>query len=105
MSLLRGQGYEGDPMKIELEVSDNNESTSYPWWLIIDPCQMMKPDACTVAMRMITGPFFSREEATAELNSRRHAYSDKAVVWCSSGCYTQQYRTAMIRTANKEEIK
>jgi hypothetical protein len=79
-------------VKLEIEVSEENEGTSEPWWMIIDPHQMMSPSASEVAMRMITGPFFSREEAQSVLNSRRHHYSKRAVVWCSSGCYTKQYR-------------
>jgi len=89
-------------MKIEIEVSDDNEGTADPWWLIIDPKQMMSPDAGTVAMSMITGPFFSRKEATDELNSRRYAYSSRAVVWCSSGCYTTQYQ---LQCRKAEEAK
>lgn len=81
-------------MRIELDVSENNEGASAPWGMIIDPKQMMKPDVHKVAIEMITGPFFSREEAQQELNCRRHHYSDKAVVYCASGCYTQQYRKA-----------
>jgi hypothetical protein len=77
-------------MNIDLEVSTENESTASPWWVICDPHQMMSPD-CYRVMGMITGPFFSREEAKEVLASRRHHYSDRAVVFCASGCYTKQY--------------
>lgn len=78
-------------MKIELEVSEDNEYTSSPYWLIIDPKQMMKPDAALVAMGMITGPFFSRKEAQDHLDSRRYNYSNRAVVWCAGGTSGSQY--------------
>ena len=86
-------------MKIELEVSEDNEYNRSAFWLIIDPSQMMKPDPADVAMRMVTGLFLSREEAEKELNSRRYDYGKNAVVWCScsqSGTqYDKVYREAL----------
>ena len=81
-------------MEITLNVSEDAEGTAAPWWLIVDPKQMMKPDAAAVVMGMITGPFFSREEAEDVLKARRHHYSDRAVVWCHSGCCTREYKKA-----------
>jgi len=80
-------------MKIEIEVSEENEGTSDPWWMIIDPAQNLSTqrDACHVISSMITGPFFSREEAERVLKGRRHHYGTNAVVFCASGCYTNQY--------------
>lgn len=78
-------------MKIEIEVSEENEGTASPWWMIIDPKQMMKPEVNTVAMGMITGPFFSREEAQCVLDARRYNFGKHALVWCHSGCDTIQY--------------
>ncbi|GAG77415.1 unnamed protein product, partial [marine sediment metagenome] len=54
-----------------------------------------------VAISMITGPFFSREEAQSYLDARRHNFSKKAEVWCLSGCYTDQYR---IKYREAEEL-
>jgi hypothetical protein len=88
-------------MKIEIDVSDKNEGTAEPWWVIVDPKQMMKPDPYYVMIGMITGPFFSREEADQVFKSRRHHYSDRAVVYCSSGCDTIQYRK-VYRDAEKK---
>jgi rhodanese-related sulfurtransferase len=89
-------------MKIEIEVSELNEGTSAPWWVIIDPKQMMKPDPYAVMIGMITGPFFSRESATNFLKAKRHNYSSKAVVYCASGCdsyqYAKAYKEAELRT-------
>lgn len=81
-------------MRIELEVSENNEGTDCPYWLIIDPEQMLKPKASTVAMNMITGLFFSREEAEEELENRNNFYSKRAEVWCLSGNRSKQYSDA-----------
>jgi hypothetical protein len=81
-------------MKVTLEVSTENEGTSSPWWVIVDPRRMMKPDCYHVMMGMITGPFFSREEANNCLEARRHHYSNRAVVYCASGCYSGQYDKA-----------
>lgn len=81
-------------MKIEIEVSDKNEGTSAPYWLIIDPKQMMRVGHDYVAS-MITGPFFSREEAQAELTGRSYDYSTRAVVYCCSGYRSGKYKQAI----------
>lgn len=78
---------------IQLEVSTDNEGTAAPYWLIIDPCQMMKPDAGSVS-QMIDGPYFSRESAEAHLKARHYHYSPRAVVWCASGYWSKQYKDA-----------
>lgn len=88
-------------MKIEIEISEENESTSYPWWIILRPirenCYVVRSKT---VVSDITGPFFSREEAEIELDSRRHYYGRQAVVWCLSGCNSGQYKCA-IDDANK----
>ena len=76
--------------KVTVEVSERVESTSAPYWLVIDPKQMMSPDPMAVA-NMVTGPFFSREAAERHLKSRSHAFSSRAVVWCHSGCWSREY--------------
>lgn len=81
-------------MKIELEVSEECECTRSPWWVIVDPKQMMKPDCFDVMIGMITGPFFSRKEAEDFLSSHRYNYSKRAVVYCASGCWSGQYDKA-----------
>jgi hypothetical protein len=92
-------------MKIELEISEKNEGTAAPYWLIIDPKQMMRPDACMVAMMMITGPFFSREAAVRQLKHRSYNYSKHAVVWCLSGYYSREYYDAILMETRKERKK
>lgn len=87
-------------MKIELEVSGDNEATAFPWWFIVDPAQNLKLDIATAAGQ-ITGPFFSREEAEAQLRATRYNYSKRAVVWCASAYHTHRYRSA-IEAADQE---
>lgn len=95
-------------MPVTLDVSYFNESTSSPRWMVLDPHQMMRPDWSQLAS-MITGPFFSREEAERVLEARRHHYSDRAAVYCASGCYTRQYdkayRVAAQRRARDDNFK
>jgi hypothetical protein len=86
-------------VKITLEVSEDNESTSFPWWVIVDPLQNLNCDYHAIAA-MVTGPFFSREEAEAELKATRYNYSKRAVVYCKSGCYSRQYQHK-VREAGK----
>ena len=69
----------------------DTESTASPYWLIIDPRQMMKVDVHTVAS-MITGPFFCREDAEKHLKGRRYAFGEKAKVYCHSGCWSWKYK-------------
>lgn len=95
-------------MRIVLEVSEDNECTSFPWWVIVDPNPNMgrrilmgnDEERLHTAASLVTGPFFSREEAEAELKATRYNYSKRAVVYCKSGCYSRQYQQK-IRAANK----
>lgn len=80
-------------IEVTVQVSEENEITDAPYWLIIDPEQMMKPSVDHVA-HMITGLFFSRKEAEEHLEARRHAFSSKAVVYCHSGHAANQWREA-----------
>lgn len=76
---------------IERETGVSNEATAFPWWCIVDPRQMMKPDVHTVAS-MVTGPFLSRAEAQSALDGARHRYSDRARVYCASGHRSPSWR-------------
>lgn len=78
-------------LKISLEVSEDNECTSTPWWIIIDPRQNMGLDI-HVAAQGVAGPFFSREEAEETLKRTQYNYSREAAVYCKSGYYTKQYK-------------
>lgn len=79
---------------IEIEVSEDQEHTSAPYWLIIDPVQMMEPNIHSVA-NMVTGPFFSRESAESHLENRRYAFGENAKVYCHSGWQSNQYSKAL----------
>lgn len=87
-------------MKVTIELSDNREGTMAPFWMIIDPKQMMKPDDAEVAMSMVFGPWFSREDAEDHLKTCHYRYSKRAVVWCMSGHTSMQWRNA-VRDAQK----
>lgn len=80
-------------MKLELEVSDKNEGTDSPYWLILDPRQMLSLNHNHLA-GMITGPFFSREEAQDHLDQRHYAFTSRAAVYCCSGYHARQYKDA-----------
>lgn len=82
-------------MKVEIEVSEENEGTSFPWWFIVRPGQGFNSNPENVA-HCITGPFFSRAEAEEQLNRRRYEYGKKAIVWCGSGYHTGRYRRAIL---------
>ena len=84
-------------MEIKLEISEDVECTSSPWWMIIDPQQNLskgQQGVISIGMGMITGPFFSREESEYVLESRRYRFGKNAGVFCASGCDTIQYREA-----------
>lgn len=78
-------------MSLPLTVSTKHEGTAEPWWAIVDPKQNMRMDVHSSAMQ-VTGPFFSREEGEEVLARTRYNYSSRAVVYCMSGCYTDQYK-------------
>lgn len=80
-------------MKIEIEVSEKNEGTQAPWWMIIDPRQNLHTgrEACFNIAGMITGPFFSREHAERVLQAQRYNFGKGAVVYCHSGHANRDY--------------
>jgi len=76
---------------IETLQAADNEATDSPYWLILDPAQNMRCDVYVLASQ-ITGPFFCREDAKTYLENRRHAFSDRAIVFCHSGHGSQKYK-------------
>jgi hypothetical protein len=80
-------------MKIELEISEDHEGTESPYWLILDPHQMLALNVNDLAS-MITGPFFSRKEAQDHLEARSYNFSEHAKVYCHSGYWSHQYKEA-----------
>lgn len=91
-------------MKIEVDVTGDNEATAYPWWAIVDPAQNMRADLAHAAGQ-ITGPFFSRAEAEGFLKATRYNFGKRAKVWCFSGTYSHQYREAFRAAEAKERAK
>ena len=84
-------------MRIELEVSEKNEGTESPWWIIIDPRQNLetkREQALYNIAFMITGPLFSRESAQNFLDRTSYNFSKQAKVYCHSGYYSEQYKSA-----------
>ena len=93
-------------MKITLEVSEENEGTRAPWWMIVKPQQNFHTcnrGIANIAMG-ITGPFFSREEAEKELEGRRYYYGKNAKVWCASGHASRQYCKAWEKAEREKEV-
>lgn len=72
-------------------MNTDNEATESPYWLILDPAQNMRCNIHELAGQII-GPFFSREDAQAHLDSRRYAFSKRAVVYCCSGYWSEKYK-------------
>jgi len=93
-------------LKIELELSELNEGTESPWWAILNPHQNFEVNERGIhnIASMITGPFFSREEAQRFLSLTRYNFSRHAVVFCFSGYHSRQYREAC-REAKKPIVK
>ena len=80
-----------------VKISENNEGTSAPYWIIIDPKQNFETGnqgLHNIAF-MISGVFFSRETAEAYLQARRHAFSKNAGVYCHSGRHSLEWVEAV----------
>ena len=90
-------------MKIEINVSEKNEGTQAPWWVILNPRQNMTCNVHSLA-NQITGPFFSREEAEIYLHNHRHNYNKRAVVYCMSGWNAIEYNSVWSK-AEKNHMK
>ena len=69
----------------------DRELTRSPYWLILDPVQNMRCSPEVMAQN-ITGPFFSRKEAQAVLESGCCSFSPRAIVYCLSGNRSNKYR-------------
>ena len=76
-----------------MKISEKNEGTAYPFWIIIDPCQNFKTDSKGIhrIASMITGVWFSREAAQEFLDKTRYNFSKNARVYCHSGYYSHDW--------------
>ena len=84
-------------------ISKKHENNRYPFWVIINPRQNFEVGVQGVhnIAGMITGIWFSREEATSFLKAKRHNFSKHAVVYCMSGCYSSDWEA--FSKSNTEE--
>lgn len=88
-----------------IKISDKNEGTSAPYWIIIDPKQNFsvgEQGIYNIAF-MFSGVFFSRESAQAWLDCQKHNYSKHARVYCHSGHYSTEWREAIENGNIKKE--
>jgi hypothetical protein len=76
-----------------MELSKDNEGTSSPFWIIIDPSQNFKvnSDGIYNIASMITGVWFSREKAEAFLKRTRYNFGEHAKVFCASGTDSEDW--------------
>ena len=81
----------------KIKLSGDNEGTSYPFWIIIDPQQnfVVNNQGLHNVASMITGVFFSRKSAQSHLDARRYNFSKNAKVYCHSGYYSYEWREAI----------
>lgn len=70
-------------VKIEIEVSTQNEGNLYPWWVIVSPIRGFANIGDT--LESICGPFFSRESAEAVLRQNAHHFKKGSKVFCLFG--------------------
>ena len=71
----------------------DNEGTAYPFWIIIDPRQNFetKNQGLHNIASMITGIFFSREDAQKFLDRTKYNFSENAKVYCHSGNHSEDW--------------
>lgn len=76
-----------------MKISEKNEGTAYPFWIIIDPGQNFNTNSDGIhnIAGMITGVWFSREAAQEFLDKTRYNFSKNAKVFCHSGCYSSDW--------------
>ena len=74
--------------------SQDNESTAYPYWVIIDPRQNFSTGngGLNSIASMTTGIFFSRKDAQEFLDATRYNFSKNARVYCHSGHNSKDWR-------------
>lgn len=76
-----------------MKISENNEGTAFPFWIIIDPGQNLRKDNQGLhnIAGMITGVWFSREAAEEYLKNHSYNFGHGARVYCHSGCYSKDW--------------
>lgn len=76
---------------VAVAAEPDNEITSWPFWLVIDPRQTFSARVGDVAS-MIKGIFFSRKDADAHIEAKRHRYGSRVGVFCCSAHDSWQYK-------------
>lgn len=81
---------------ITVEISTDNEATSAPYWVIINPHQNMKcgDEGVRSIASCVKGLFMSREEAQNFLDRTHYNFRKDARVYCMSGCYGKEWVSA-----------
>jgi len=84
-------------MRVQIDVSENKEGTSYPWWVIVDLDKFIGLESTsdvsgTITSQAIAGPFFSRDEAETAMRKHAHNYTGRVIILCLSGYRSEQYR-------------
>lgn len=76
-----------------MKISEKNEGTAHPYWIIIDPRQNFKVNSDGVYnfASMITGVWLSREAAQEFLDRTKYNFSKHAKVFCHSVCYSSDW--------------
>ena len=76
-----------------MKISEKNEGTSFPFWIIIDPKQNFNTGIQGLhnIAWMITGVWLSREAAQSYLDAHRYNFSKNAKAYCHSGCYSSDW--------------
>ncbi len=102
-------------MKIEIELSEENEGTFAPYWIIIDPQRLKSvvrlakkhgeiaryDELISYIGFATTGLFFSRESAENYLKAKHYNFSKQAKVWCHSGYASFEYCEAIKKAEKK----
>lgn len=95
-------------VRVEFPMPENRDFCKAPYWMIIDPghrCGCAEDyEGYTIddltdreVAYMVTGPFFSREEADKYLAAHKKYFTPKAVVWSLFGksmIYVNAWRKA-----------
>lgn len=76
-----------DYKTIKINVSNLNESTRAPYWMVVDQDKVGSGDV----YGGMKGPFFSRDEAQGFLDEYRYLFGDKTAVYCACSPLDTQY--------------
>jgi hypothetical protein len=68
--------------------------TNSPFWIIVEPKQILKKDAEQIAS-CVTGIFFSRESAQQYLDAHCYNFADNTIVYGCAGHHNDEYWQAI----------